>query len=157
MARPEQTWRKLHDISKWQKEQAQLQLAHALARQEKVEQQLLETQAALDQLDRTLTDQQRAGTRVAMLRQAGEYAQYLSFRLTENQLALDRARQQTSRSRQNVLHYTREEKKWQILMDKQLNRLLEEERRREQSEMDEAAGRIYLRERRPGSEQLEGT
>ena len=157
MARPNQTWHKLQDISKWQKEQAQLQLAQALARQEQMEQKLDETKQALEKLDRALTVQQEKGISVAAIRQAGEYAHFLFRRLAENKLALARAKQHVRISQQTVLRHVQEEKKWQLLIDKQTNQLRMEERRWELSEMDEAAVRLYQRSHRLGSEQLERT
>lgn len=155
MVRLNPTWHKLLDATRWQKEQAQIQLAQALARQEKVKRQLAQTEAALEELDNLLVARQKEGMTIAQMREATEYARYLQQRMHQDKLALKRAEWQTSRSREMVMHHSREEKKWQLLIDKATRQVLEELRRREQRELDEVAVLGYQREHLPGSERFE--
>lgn len=155
MVRLNPTWHKLLDVTKWQKEQAQIQLAHAMARQEKAERQLAQSERALQQLDTQLAARQKAGITVAQMREAEEYARYLQQRIHQEKQALKRAEWQTARSRETVIHYSREEKKWQFLIDKAARQVLEELRRKELRQLDEAAIQNYQRERLSGSERFE--
>ncbi|GGK13750.1 hypothetical protein GCM10010965_03410 [Caldalkalibacillus thermarum] len=148
-------WQKLLDLNTRQKDQAQMQLVEAMAEQHKLEERLENTKAEIEMLNQQMIDRQQKGTSVASLRQLAEYAHYLQAKLVHERKTLLLAKRRTSHTRQTVVHYMTEEKKWQKLKRKHLHAWIKQERRKEQMATDEIAGRRHRGYVALGSEQDE--
>ncbi|MDQ0337266.1 flagellar FliJ protein [Caldalkalibacillus uzonensis] len=143
MAQYNDLWQRLLDVNTKQKEQAQLQLAEAMDRQNQAEERLHKTQQAIEQLNQHMVNQQQQGISSTDLQQFSQYAHYLHSQLMTEQRALLSAKHYTSTIQHRVRQFMTEEKKWLKLKEKQLKAYVLEQRRKEQKETDEVARHKY--------------
>lgn len=128
-----------------EKESAQLQMAKAIQRHEKIELKLAELHSIFLAAQEQLATKQEHGVSIIEIRRIEEYVEHLRKCLRLDQEDCRLAKKNVDK-KQEVLHEKlKEEKTWFVLKEKQEQNFIERSKLLEQNQLDEMAGSRYYR------------
>lgn len=138
-------FQKILVLKEKEKEIAQLQMAKAIQRHEKIEIKLAELHSTLLAAQELLATKQEQGVSIIEIRRIEDYVEHLRRCLLLEQEDCRLAKKNVDK-KQEVLHEKlKEEKTWCVLKEKQEQDFMEKSKMVEQNQLDEMASSRYYR------------
>lgn len=136
---------KVLDLKEKEKEQAEWAFGKSIQRKNEEEWKLVQLTEQHDEMTHMLEEAQMQMCSAAQLISIAQYQQAVSRSITRQQRTLRGCEQDVERCQSHLTERMKESQLWQRLREKSLHQFLDEQRQREQKEMDEIGTQLYLR------------
>lgn len=136
---------KVLDLKEKEKEQAEWAFGKSIQRKNEEEWRLYQLHEHHDEMSIKLQEAQMQTCSAAQLIQITQYRQSVERSITNQKRTLHGCEQEVDRCQSRLTERMKETQLWQRLREKSLNHYLEEQKAREQKELDEIGTQLYLR------------
>jgi flagellar FliJ protein len=136
---------KVLDLKEKEKEQAEWAFGKSVQRKNEEEWKLAQLTVQHDEMTHMLEETQMQTCSAAQLISITQYQQSVARSITRQQRTLRGCEQDVERCQSHLTERMKESKLWHRLREKSLYQFLDEQRQREQKELDEIGTQLYLR------------